>query len=128
MGLCATLWQIDGESGPAWKEPKAGAEVPDDFPEDLLDENGSLALEQDWAAIEGVLDQLDIAAPWKDGEEELEAAAVQRLATKLKPLDWDALLAKGVEASDEVREVYETFRHFVVDAARAGNGLGWEID
>lgn len=128
MGLSATLWQIDGESGPAWKEPRAGAEVPDEFPEESLDENGSLALDQEWRAIEALLDQVDIAAPWKGGEDELEAADVQRLATKLKPADWAALTARGVEADEESREAYETFRHFVIDAARSGNGLGWEID
>jgi hypothetical protein len=128
MGLSATLWQVDGESGPAWKEPVTGEEVPDEFPEESLDENGSLALDHEWRAIEALLDQVDIAAPWKGGEEELEAADVQRLATRLKPADWAALTARGVEADEASREVYETFRHFVIDAARSGNGLGWEID
>lgn len=128
MGLSATLWQVDGESGPAWKEPRSGADVPDEFPEEALDDDGCLAIDQEWRSIEALLDQVDIAAPWKGGEEELEAADVQRLATKLKAADWAALTARGVEADEESREVYETFRHFVVDAARSGNGLGWEID
>jgi len=130
MGITARLWQVDAGGGRAWKEP-AGPAVPEDFPAEFLDDHGGLDLDQGWQAIDSLLDQRSIAAPWSAGDDELEADEVQQLATKLKPLDWASLRARGVELPEDeepAREMWMLFRHFVVDAARGCNAIAWELD
>jgi hypothetical protein len=126
MGSSARIWQVESEGGPAWKEP-AGPKVDDDFPEDWLDEHGKLDLDKDWQLIGQVLEQLSIKVPW-DEDDALEPKGVQALATKLKKYDWLAVKTAGVEVEDELEDRWLEFRHLVIDAARACNGLEWEID
>lgn len=133
MGMSVTLWQVDEGSGPAWKEPPA---EPAAFSEDELDEDGRFALEAGFADVEAILEQLGLKAPWTEDEEQLEAAHVQRLATRLVPLSWKGLLAKGLDVAglphgvdaEDVQATWERFRLFVIDAARSGNALASEFD
>lgn len=133
MSTSAILWQVDPGSAAAWKEPPG---EPKEFDEELLDENGKLQLDGDWVDIEAVLEQLGLKAPWANEDDRGDPAAVQRLATRLVPLSWEGAIARGLEVAalphgmdaEVIAEAWERFRMFVIDAARAANGLEWEID
>jgi hypothetical protein len=131
MSMTARFWQVEGGSGPAWKEPPGDA--PDDLDEDELDDDGRLDLDVAWRDVEAVFEALDVKVPWAQEMEELEPADVQRLATRLKPLTWASVVERGVVVDDlphpdGAQAGYELFRRLIIDTARGGNGLAWEID
>lgn len=121
--------QLEGESGAVWKEPP-GPEVPDlegeEFEDTMvLDVADSLPL------LETVFEALNIAVPWHEENEHLDVRSTQKLASRLKPLDWEAVAAKGVTLGgheEDGGELWERFRAFVVDAARSCNAIEWELD
>jgi hypothetical protein len=119
--------QLEGE-GEVWKEPP-GPEVADlegaEF-EDAM----TLEVGDGLPLLDAVFEHLGMAVPWNE-DSELDVKATQRLATKLKPLDWAAVAKKGVELGDDEAagaELWERWRAFVVDAARSCNGLVFELD
>ncbi|MFT3708784.1 MAG: hypothetical protein QM817_14135 [Archangium sp.] len=124
----ARFKQLEGESGAVWKEPP-GPDVADLEGEEFEDAH-MLSFEDELDLLEACLERLGFKVPWHEYGDS-DVTAVQKLASRLKPIDWDVALKKGVEMGDDEElagEVWEKFRAFVIDAARSCNAIEWEVD
>jgi hypothetical protein len=119
--------QVEGE-GEVWKEP-AGPEIADLEGEEFED-TMALDLGDELNVVATVFETLGLNIPWAESED-LDVRGTQKLATKLKPLDWAAVQKKGVDLGEDAElaeESWERFRAFVVDAARSCNGIEWQLE
>ncbi len=126
MGTTVRVWQVD---------ERRAAEVPEEMSETrralIADGTRQLDLDQSWEELGSILECVGLDSPFD--HDALSSREVKRISRTLDPLPWSKIeelcraLGSPVEDSEYVGPYYEEFRELVLNAARAGHSLAFEV-